>query len=83
MNKSTACTYNCILVDPTFIGGYLEYGVTANITAFHILRLAVRGSSGFDSPYSNYNVFSTFLKVESSASSCTVDLRPAWLKIWQ
>ena len=29
----------------------LGYGVTANITASH--AIAVRGSSGFDSPYPN------------------------------
>jgi hypothetical protein len=46
------CTYNCIhiTVDHTFVSKYLEYGVTANITAFHRCE---RGSSGFDSPYSN------------------------------
>ena len=33
-----------------FADVYLEYGVTANITAFHHNE---RGSSGFDSPYSN------------------------------
>ena len=57
---------SCNCSNHIFTRIYLEYGVTANITAFHHRE---RGSSGFDSPYSNdvfmfgFTFFNNFVKV--------------------